>query len=264
MKCPYCLSEVDEEAVACKFCTKDLYLFKPLMKKVDELERQIEEIPNRDAYERRIAELEEMLSERESEIVKDPNVIGLLLKNIGLYLIVPLVLLLMAHALIIVVYDTKEIYLRIVSIIIPLPFGYFLFKTRKRAIFPWFMGVTFLAISSVIGMSGITSLVDKTPVFPQNAFEWREVIQYSASIAFSFLTGMLLGGMAYFAQQSKRRTIPINPLLKAIAAGLTDGKMSPANIEKVMKRLQGFFGTAVALATTAISIYTGFKGIIGS
>ena len=264
MKCPYCLSEVDEEAVACKFCTKDLYLFKPLMKKVDELERQIEEIPNRDAYERRIAELEEMLSERENEIVKDPNVIGLLLKNIGLYLIVPLVLLLMAHALIIVVYDTKEIYLRIVSIIIPLPFGYFLFKTRKRAIFPWFMGVTFLAISSVIGMSGITSLVDKTPVFPQNAFEWREVIQYSASIAFSFLTGMLLGGMAYFAQQSKRRTIPINPLLKAIAAGLTDGKMSPANIEKVMKRLQGFFGTAVALATTAISIYTGFKGIIGS
>jgi hypothetical protein len=264
MKCPYCLSEVDEEAVACKFCTKDLYLFKPLMKKVDELERQIEEIPNHDAYERRIAELEEMLNERESEIVKDPNVIGLLLKNIGLYLIVPLVLLLMAHALIIVVYDTKEIYLRIVSIIIPLPFGYFLFKTRKRAIFPWFMGVTFLAISSVIGMSGITSLVDKTPVFPQNAFEWREVIQYSASIAFSFLTGMLLGGMAYFAQQSKRRTIPINPLLKAIAAGLTDGKMSPANIEKVMKRLQGFFGTAVALATTAISIYTGLKGIIGS
>jgi hypothetical protein len=31
-----------------------------------------------------------------------------------------------------------------------------------------------------------------------------------------------------------------------------------------MKRLQGFFGTGVALATTAISIYTGLKGIIGS
>ena len=264
MKCPYCLSEVDEEAVACKFCTKDLYLFKPLIKKVAELERQMEDIPNREAYEQRIAELEEMLSEREDEISKDPHILSALFKNIGVYLIIPLVLLLLAHALIIVVYDTKEIYLRIISMIIPLPFGYFLFKGQKRAIFPWFLGVTFLAITSVIGMSWITSLVDRTPVFPQNAFEWREVIQYSASIAFSFLTGILLGSMAYFAKQSRRRAAPINPLLKAIASGLTDGKMSPANIEKVMKRLQGFFGTAVALATTAISIYTGLKGIIGS
>ena len=69
---------------------------------------------------------------------------------------------------------------------------------------------------------------------------------------------------AYFAKQSRRRAAPINPLLKAIASGFSDGKMSPANIEKVMKRLQGFFKTAVALATTAISIYTGLKGIIGS
>ena len=38
--------------------------------------------------------------------------------------------------------------------------------------------------------------------------------------------------------------------------------MSPANIEKIMKRLQGFFGTAVALTTTALSIYTGLKGIV--
>ena len=130
--------------------------------------------------------------------------------------------------------------------------------------FPWFIGAAFLAIASVIGMSGITSLVDRTPIFPQNAFEWREVLEYSASIAFSFLTGMLLGGMAFIARQSKRRSSTISPLLKAIASGLSDGKMSPANIEAVMKRLQGFFGTAVALATTAISIYTGLKGIIGS
>jgi hypothetical protein len=30
-----------------------------------------------------------------------------------------------------------------------------------------------------------------------------------------------------------------------------------------MKRLQGFFGTGVALSTTAISIYTGLKGVVG-
>ncbi len=264
MKCPYCLSEVDEEAVACKFCTKDLYLFKPLMKKVDELERKIEEIPNREAYELRISELEEMLGEHENEGTKNPDETKTLLKNIGIYLVAPLILLLVAHALIIVVYDTKEVYLRIISMILPLPFGYYLFKSHKHPVFPWFIGVTFLAIASVIGMSGITSLVDNTPILPQNAFEWKEVLEYSASIAFSFLTGMLLGSMAYAAAQRKKRTASINPLLKVVISSLSDGKMSPANIEKIMKRLQGFFGTAVALTTTAISIYTGLKGIIGS
>ena len=70
--------------------------------------------------------------------------------------------------------------------------------------------------------------------------------------------------MAIKAHASLRYVKWINPLLKAIAFGLTVGKMSPANIEKVMKRLQGFFKTAVALATTAISIYIGLMGIIGS
>ncbi len=264
MKCPYCLSDVDEEATACKFCTKDLYLFQPMMKKVADLERQLEDIPDREAYERRIIELEELLKEREDEAVSERRSTLSLVKNIFVYLVTPLLLLLVAHALIIVVYDTKELYLRIISMILPLPFGYFLFKSHKHPIFPWFIGAAFLAIASVIGMSGITSLVDRTPIFPQNAFEWREVLEYSASIAFSFLTGMLLGGMAFIARQSKRRSSTISPLLKAIASGLSDGKMSPANIEAVMKRLQGFFGTAVALATTAISIYTGLKGIIGS
>ena len=41
MKCPYCLSEVDSEAYVCKICTKDLYLFKPLMEKVSSLEEKL-------------------------------------------------------------------------------------------------------------------------------------------------------------------------------------------------------------------------------
>ena len=56
MQCPYCLSEVAEEAFVCKVCTRDLYLFKPMMAKVAELEKQLEDIPNHAAYEHRISE----------------------------------------------------------------------------------------------------------------------------------------------------------------------------------------------------------------
>jgi hypothetical protein len=263
MICPYCLSEVAEEAVVCKTCTRDLYLFKPMMAKVAELEKRLSEIPDHEAYEKRIGELELMLDEQEQKLVA-PKAISDWIVDIALYLVVPLLVLLLAHWLITVVYDTKMIYLRIISIALPLPFAYLLFRGHQNRLLPWFMGVVFLAISSVIGMSWITSLVDHTPVLPQNLFEWKEVIEYSASITFSFLTGMLLGGVAYTSEQRYRRTKTISPLINVVAAGLSDGQLSPRSIHGIMKALQEYGGTIVALGTTALSIYTGLKGMIGS
>jgi len=181
--------------------------------------------------------------------------------DIVLYLIVPLLLLLLAHWLITVVYDTKMIYLRIVSMVLPLPFAYALFKRHAHSLMPWFIGVIFLAIASVIGMSWITSLVDHSPIWPQNLFEWKEVLEYSASIAFSFLTGMLLGGVTYASKQ-RRRKAGLHPLLKSLAN--ENGDISISSVHGSMKALQEYGGTIVALGTTALSIYTGLKGIIGS
>ena len=263
MNCPYCLSEVSEEASVCKVCTRDLYLFKPMMAKVAELEKRLEEIPNQDAYEHRIAELQLLLDEQIQKQV-EPRGLAVSMLDVVVYIGIPLVLLLAAHGLISIVYDTKPLYLRLISMILPLPFGYFLFKSTTRKLFPWFMGVVFLAIASVIGMSWITSLVDQSPIFPQNLFEWKELIEYSASIAFSFLTGMLLGGVAYASKQRYRRKARISPFMKAVASGLGDGRISPSNIYTIMKTLQDYGATVIALGTTALSLYTGLKGIVGS
>ena len=263
MNCPYCLSEVSEEAVVCKVCTRDLYLFKPMMAKVADLEKRLSEIPNQEAYEKRIAELELMLDEHEQNSASHKNLSGWI-SDIAVYLIIPLLLLLLAHWLIAVVYDSKMVYLRIISMALPLPFAYFLFKEHQHKLLPWFIGSAFLSIASVLGMSWITSLVDQSPIFPQNLFEWKEVIEYSASIAFSFLTGMLLGGVAYAGKQRHRRKAIISPFMKAVATGLGDGKISPSNIYTIMKTLQEYGATIIALGTTALSLYTGLKGIIGN
>ena len=263
MNCPYCLSEVSEEAVVCKTCSRDLYLFKPMMAKVAELEKQLSEIPNQEAYDLRIAELELMLDEHEQKLAAPKSMLNWLM-DIALYLVVPLLILLLAHWLIVVVYDAKMIYLRVISMLVPLPFAYFLFKEHQHKLLPWFIGVAFLSTTSVIGMSWITSTVDNSPVFPQGLFEWKEVIEYAASIAFSFLTGMLLGGVAYASKQRHRRAARINPFMKAVAEGLGHGQISPGNLFTLMKTLQEYGGTIVALGTTALSIYTGLKGIIGS
>jgi len=234
-----------------------------MMEKVANLEKQLLEIPNQIAYEKRIAELELMLDENEQKLTKPKSFFGWTL-DVVLYLVVPLMFLLLAHWLIAVVYDTNMIYLRIISMVLPLPFAFFLFKGRQHRLFPWFIGVTFLSVTSVIGMSWITSMVDHSPVFPQSLAEWRELFEYAASIAFSFLTGMLLGGVAYASKQRHRRAARISPLMMALAAGLGNGRISPSSIHSVMKTLQEYGGTIVALCTTALSIYTGLKGIIGS
>ena len=260
MNCPYCLSEVSEEAHVCKTCSRDLYLLKPMMTKIASLEGQLATAPSQEVNELRIAELEYLLDEQNRKLAN--RSLSTWIKDIALYLIVPLLLLLLAHWLIAIVYDTKMIYLRIISMILPLPFAYFLFKGHAHRLFPWFVGVVFLAIASVIGMSWITSLVDHSPVWPQNLFEWREVLEYSASIAFSFLTGMLLGSVAYGSKQRRRQVGIINALIK-IASTQSAGGVSMQSMHGLMKTLHEYGGTVVALGTTAVSIYTGLKGMIG-
>jgi len=262
MNCPYCLSEVSEEAYVCKTCRRDLYLFKPLMARVAELEKQISETPSLEVHQLRIEGLEVLLEEQQQKQVKRSLLTWV--SDIALYLIVPLLMLLFAHWLIAVVYDTKMIYLRVISMVLPLPFAYALFKSHAHKLMPWFIGVIFLAISSVIGMSWITSLVDHSPVWPQSLPEWKEVLEYSASIAFSFLTGMLLGGVAYAAKQRARKTSLVNSMTKLATLNLGDGGASLQNVHGLMKTLQEYGGTIVALGTTAVSIYTGLKGIIGA
>jgi hypothetical protein len=262
MNCPYCLSEVAEEASVCKTCSRDLYLFKPMMAKVAELEAKMTAIPSSEAFELRIAELEQMLEEQNQKL--EQRSLLNWVSDIAFYILVPLLLLLLAHWLITVVYDTKMIYLRLISMALPLPFAYFLFKSRSHKILPWFIGVIFLAIASVIGMSWITSLVDKTPVWPQNLFEWKEVLEYSASIAFSFLTGMLLGSVSYASKQRQRRVGLLQSMVKMESLNLSGGSVSLKDVHGQMKKLQEYGGTVVALGTTAVSIFTGLRGIIGN
>ena len=250
MKCPYCLSDIDSEAYVCKVCTKDLYLFKPLIQKVSDLEEKLSNVSDREVLESRISELqEELIYKKELEA---EGIVGIFLK-ISKFLFLPLLILLMAHAVIIVVYDLKLIYLRLASILIPMPFAFFLFQKKKNPVFPWFLGSLVLAFITVIGMSAITSLVDKTPVMPQSMIEWKEFIEYSLSITFSFLTGILLGTISFF-KRSKHK-IDINPMLKALLNLIVNKKLSPEALQELLQKSIKY----ASLATTLLSLYTGLR-----
>jgi hypothetical protein len=233
--CPYCLSEVDEAAVVCKTCGRDLYLFKPMMARIAELESRIDELSSRQT----ISEQADELVERGTDAINRATAnLANFTGDISRFILAPLILLLIAHALITVVYDLNVVYLRLISMVLPLPFGFWLIRDEPRTLLPWFIGTAFLAVASVIGMSAIIGLVDDTPILPRNAFEWREVLEYSASIAFSFLTGMLI-------------------------SRVTGGKVDPDNLHALSTNFKTIGGSIAAVLTTIVSIYTGLKGVTG-
>jgi hypothetical protein len=109
-------------------------------------------------------------------------------------------------------------------------------------------------------MSAITGWIDHTPVMPQNLLEWKEFIESACSIAFSFLTGMLLGGVAY--HRAHRHKNAGHPVLKLLVTQIGEGKLSPDSIQQIIKKLEGLGSTVLALGATATSLYTGLKGLV--
>lgn len=261
MECVYCLSAVDDKANVCKVCTRDLYLFRPLLEKVKELEDKLAEHQDPVELQARVDELEGLLVAERARMDKKEATPWRLLADVGQFIFIPLALLLLAHALIVVVYDINMLYLRIASVALPLPFAFYLFKTQKRSLLGWFLATAFLAASSVIGMSAITGWVDHTPVMPQSMIEWREFLEYAASITLSFLTGMLLGGVSYHRAHRvvKKKD---GPFLSAIVSRFSKGSMSKGDMHDKIQKLEEIGGSLIAAGTTAMSIYTGLKGFM--
>lgn len=221
--------------MVCKTCSRDLYLFKPMLARIAALEAQVRELSSRQT----LGEQADELVERGAEAVNRATAsLAAAAGDIARFILAPLVLLLLAHALITVVYDLNVIYLRLISMLLPLPFGFWLFRDEPRTLLPWFVGTAVLAVTSVLGMSTIIGIVDQTPILPRNAFEWREVLEYSASIAFSFLTGMLI-------------------------SRVTGGKVDSSHLHALSANFKTIGGSIAAIVTTIVSIYTGLKGVLG-
>ena len=195
MRCPYCVTEISDQALVCPQCTRELYLFKPLLAKIEQLEQAIGEQAKSavaDA-EARIAALEAQMAAlkplteggMQVELVEKTEpaasaadadggseadsraqgyAMGLLQTFLPSFL-----LLVAAHGVLLFVYDLKPLYLRIATILIPVPFGVLL-AIYYRGRFWKSVGVAFVtAVLAVWAMLFVTATIDKVPVLPQDA-----------------------------------------------------------------------------------------------
>lgn len=263
MECPFCKSEMHAKASVCPTCRRDIYLFKPLLARIGELEAQVEHL---DA-ELQLAKRNDNVESNGSELnttdtaIQNAGEVSLLRKFMvgALLFVLPVLLLLVTHWLLVFVYDVRVLVLRIVVLLIPLPFGFFL---ARRVGLPLSLGAflaLFMAGISVLGMSAITAHHDLVPVWPQSMIEWREFVEFALSIAFSTFTGLWLGRIVLrVATRAGSENWVITAAKRMSAHG-----SSPEAIKNIAGRLEKTVNTFITVATTAISIYTGFKGLFG-
>ena len=296
MQCPYCVSDIPDQALACPQCARDLYLFRPLLQGMAALQGMVA------AQQQTIAALENRLTALETPRAawlsgpgvadvtsgttagatatapaqaaagavtgtSDPapavrplppaNPLGALIPCV----LVPIVLLLAAHWLMLFIYDVKPLYLRLVTLVLPIPFGEALasrygVSLGLAAVFSALIGT--LAVSSMLG---ITAIADKVAFLPQTLRDWRETVEYVFGIGLASLTGCLIvNGMR--AATGLRHREPPRVMVLAAKAFKTNAQGEMA-VELLAKRIQKVVNTATPAVSGVVAFYAGLKGVIG-
>lgn len=256
MQCPYCISSVDEDALACPYCARDLHLVKHLLERIETLERHLDEagVPWREGSTAETAE------GNQPEIEEDwqapaPRYGATLLTT----LLPALALLVVAHGVLFFLYDFKPIYLRLASLLIPLPFGFVLCRRNPRQFWLSALAGFVMAGGAVWGMLTVTALVDQVPVLPQNTREVREVLEYALSIGLAFWTGLLLS-LALGGPKNDPRKGGL--LLRLLSPLFAKDRKGQSGLERLSKQLQPIVNILTPLATAIGALYAGIKALL--
>jgi hypothetical protein len=266
MRCPYCISEIDDAALACPHCARDLYLFKPLLEKINQLEKAAaEQAKAVAALEAEVSAFKQATADavRVQAVVESVEVEGsgsdyalMLLKT----MLPAFALLVAAHGVLLFVFDVKPIILRVATLLIPLPFG-FLLASHCAGRFWKSAGAGFVvALAAVWAMLAVTAAIDKVPVLPQDARDLRETAEYVLGIGLAFAAGVMVGE---FRPAFKEKGSPPHRVMLLVARAVTPDEEGKLGIEKAAKQIDKMMKAAAPAATGAAALYAGIKSLLG-
>ncbi|HEY6922900.1 MAG TPA: hypothetical protein VI653_05495, partial [Steroidobacteraceae bacterium] len=185
----------------------------------------------------------------------------------AIYLVVPVILLIAAHFVIIVMLDISPLSLRLASMVIPLPFGFALLWFSQHGIRWSILDGILIGLISVTAMLTVVAFVDRVPILPDNFRDWRETLEYAASIALANVTGSVI---AVLARRMLPRTLDAGGAPSPVAmtmARLVGRHVGAQALRRRAQKIQDNFGTiataGAALAAGAGSIYTGIRALMG-
>jgi hypothetical protein len=259
--CPYCAEAISAGAMVCKTCRRDIALPMSLKSANQALEQRVAEL------EAEVARLQILVSPQPETAPPDPVVVApprpSVVDLVGVYVALPTLALVAAHYLLIVRFDAKLAWLRAASIVLPALIGWILgSKSHLRWSYVLALGVV-VALASVFGMSTVIHFTDGDAILPDSAVAWRETLEYSASIALSYLLGSLIAAAArplgLQGAEGRKRTMKVATFIVSNVWG--DGEKGGALVKRI-DGMEKLMTRAVAASTAAGALYTGFKGVL--
>jgi hypothetical protein len=166
-----------------------------------------------------------------------------------------LVVLIFAHFQIIVEHNLPLLLLRIASILVPVVFGFFCRESTRRNLIPEFLYGMVVALLAILAMSTIVSRLDHVPAMPRNWYEWREFVEYGASITFGFFTGVVCRHTVIAMRSSGEAQ---NRLIAVLARAISD-KLGGEAAGFNMRTVQSLVSAAIAAGSAIASLVTGLR-----
>jgi hypothetical protein len=253
MECPFCAETIKYEAIACKHCSRDLRVARPVMLEIQQIVSELDGLQNR-------------LDRANTRLERTRSPVRYVLVRALIYVLAPVLLLVAAHIFVTITLNVTPLYLRLASVVIPLPFGLLLYAREKVGIGTFLVGVLTASLA-VLGMLTVTGINDNVPILPTSWIEWREVMEYIASIALAYVTGNLLGSLIFdVLPKTMSHGGKPNPVAYKIA-GILGRHVGEDQLRRRARTIQDLLraaGPLIGIAASAgASIYAGLKGIFG-
>ena len=259
--CPYCCSDIPLQASVCSHCTRDLVLFKPLALRLQDLADEVQslkaqmqqpsqawsQLPAQDIGAAALSYAQTQDAPPSAETAKPPSWPAWLM-SVGF----TLCLLGLCHWVLLFVYDVRPLYLRLLTITLPVLAGYVCaWQSRLGGVWQA-VAACLVGLGSVVLMLAITAHIDAVPLWPDNPRDWRETLEYTVSIGLAFFTGFLIHSLKTRWAREQRQKIS----LKVLLARDEKGKYKIAEVTQQVQTLV----TAVApILSAGTALYSGLK-----